>query len=186
MGGNTDQLLAELVVGLTSQGAQVIPLTLRDLEIADCTGCQTCHEEDRCQHDDGMTGVRSALVGATAVVFASPLYWCEVTGRMKTCIDRLYYFHQPRHANLLQNKLALVLVPLGEENVFYETEALVTFFNRLLFSLNLQLVDMAFFPRLMTATDVVERPDYLVRARELGANLGASLADRVGQGRNED
>jgi multimeric flavodoxin WrbA len=38
------------------------------------------------------------------LILASPLYWCGVTGLMKTFLDRLFFYYHPRNKDLISGK----------------------------------------------------------------------------------
>jgi multimeric flavodoxin WrbA len=74
-------------------------VALADYRLETCRGCQACFAkgEEHCPlHDD-----RDLLIGkieaSDGVVFASPNYSFQVSGLMKTFLDRLgFVFHRPR------------------------------------------------------------------------------------------
>ena len=62
-------------------------------KIAGCLGCQYCFtHEGTCVQKDDMADVIESLKGADMVVFASPIYWFDITAQEKAAIDRLYAF----------------------------------------------------------------------------------------------
>ncbi|MCP4725149.1 MAG: flavodoxin family protein [bacterium] len=172
-GGNTDRILGRMIEGI--KGSVVDHAVLRELEINNCIGCAKCREESVCSFEDDMTGLRKSIEDSDILVFASPVYWCDVTGLMKTFIDRLYYYHHPKNTHLISDKKGLVISPLGETKVFYETEILVSFYNRLLFSLSIELIDMQFYPGLMEKEDLDSYPDFLEKAYKTGESLVSHL-----------
>jgi multimeric flavodoxin WrbA/putative sterol carrier protein len=97
--GNTSQMVAMLREGLNSQGCDLDELFLNRHHIEYCTGCALCLEKGACWiRDDHKTLVEQALA-ADAVILASPVYFFNVTGQMKTFLDRcLGYGHRPRAA----------------------------------------------------------------------------------------
>ncbi|UCD94434.1 MAG: flavodoxin family protein, partial [Candidatus Zixiibacteriota bacterium] len=78
-GGNTDTLLAKFREGMKGSGREVNEARLRDLEISNCIGCCQCLKEKSCHFEDDMTNLRKSLIATDVIVFASPIYWCEVT-----------------------------------------------------------------------------------------------------------
>lgn len=72
---------------------------LKDANLAPCRGCFLCLQrgEEYCPVKDDATELERKMKGADGVVFASPVYGMQVTGLMKTFIDRhSYIFHRPR------------------------------------------------------------------------------------------
>jgi multimeric flavodoxin WrbA len=170
-GGNTDTLLSKFCQGMKDSGREVNDVRLRDLEISDCVGCCQCLKEKTCHFEDDMTDLRQSLIATNVIVFASPIYWCEVTGLMKTFIDRLYFFHHQVNRDMISGKKALIFTTLGEKEAGYESEVLVEFYRRFLGSLDIEIIEMLFFADLMEKDAVTARPDYLERAYTTGKRL---------------
>ncbi len=77
--------------GAKQAGANVEYFKLKDLEIKECTGCYTCWTKTpgECIYKDDMAMLRKKYREADLVIFASPLFIFNVTGIMKTFMDRL-------------------------------------------------------------------------------------------------
>ncbi|MDD1695607.1 MAG: flavodoxin family protein [Methanoregula sp.] len=86
---------------------------LKDARIEPCKGCFVCfpHGEDKCPNrDDDVHVIEQKMLDADGVIFASPVYSSNVTGQMKTFIDRISYTgHRPRFFG----KKAFFLVTTG-------------------------------------------------------------------------
>ena len=105
-GGNTDLLLAEVLKGAASSGAEVKTIILDDLKIVPCQHCDACLEAGNCRVQDDMQMVYRELEQADRVVLASPIQFMTVTAQMKVMIDRC----QSRWAR----KYVLKMPPLGK------------------------------------------------------------------------
>ena len=83
--------------GAKSAGAEIEYIKLKDMKINSCTGCYTCWTKTpgECIFQDDMTDLRLKFRKADLVVFASPLYIFNVTGIMKTFLDRLLPIIKP-------------------------------------------------------------------------------------------
>jgi multimeric flavodoxin WrbA len=173
--GNTDVLLQKLADGAEAAGGHCNYLWLRRLRISDCIGCYTCNETNICSIDDGMTFARSQLELADLIVFGSPVYWCSVTGLMKTFVDRLYYYHGCENGGLLSGKSAVILATVGEiDNTDHETELFFEYFRRALSSLRINILDELSFPAIMEIGAVFNHPDYLRKAFKAGKKATAN------------
>ena len=106
-GGNTDLLLAELMRGATSKGAEVKTIVLNDLNITPCQHCDACLNKGVCRIDDDMQMVYRELEQADCIILASPIQFSGVTAQMKIMIDRLQ--------SLWVKKYILKIPPLGDE-----------------------------------------------------------------------
>lgn len=169
--GNTDAIVKKFVGGVQAAGLDVQSATLRELNISDCIGCCKCLKESNCNFRDDMTHLRDAIVKSEILVFASPLYFCEVTGLMKNFLDRLYFFYHDVNKHLVSGKRALIITTLGEKETDYETVVLEEFYKRFLRTLDLTLLDMVYFADLMEKDAINQKPEYLERIFNIGKNL---------------
>ncbi len=87
-GGNTDLLLAELIKGAASKGAETKIIVLNDLNITPCQHCDACLKEGKCRIQDDMQMIYDELEQADRIVLASPIQFMGVTAQMKAMIDR--------------------------------------------------------------------------------------------------
>ncbi len=94
--------------GAIEAGANVEYIKLSKMNIKDCSGCYTCWTKTpgECIYKDDMTELRKKYREADLVVFSSPLYIFNVTGTMKTFMDRLLPIMEPymlsdEHGNTL-------------------------------------------------------------------------------------
>jgi multimeric flavodoxin WrbA len=74
-------------------------VALGDYRLDTCRGCLSCFEkgEERCPLRDDRDALIAKIEASDGVVFASPNYSFQVSGLMKTFLDRLgFVFHRPR------------------------------------------------------------------------------------------
>ena len=106
-GGNTDCLLAEVMRGAASRGAEIKTLRICQMNIAPCRHCDGCLAAGECTIEDDMQSIYKELAAADRIVLASPLYFMGVTAQLKAMIDRCQA--------LWARKYILKLPPLGEQ-----------------------------------------------------------------------
>lgn len=86
------------------------------MDIHPCMGCMACKKKsDGCiQHDD-MEEIYPAVRDADVLVFATPMYWWNVSGPLKTAIDRLFAlpFNIRRGGFALKGKRLRMLLTSG-------------------------------------------------------------------------
>ena len=87
-GGNSDLLADAFQSGALEAGHTVEKVCLRDREIRFCQGCLTCQKTKRCIIRDDMDSILEKMCGADVIVFATPIYFYEMSGQMKTLLDR--------------------------------------------------------------------------------------------------
>jgi multimeric flavodoxin WrbA len=169
--GNTDILINKIIEGSVGTGVDITLINLRDKKISDCIGCYQCLKESKCSSHDDMTGIRDEIHKAELMIFASPLYWCGVTGLMKIFIDRLFFYYHPQNRNLISGKKAIIVVPMNQRDVTHESKILVEFYNRLFNCLGVKIVDMFFFSDIMEKGAIMDKLECLDRAYSVGKKL---------------
>ena len=122
-----------------------------------------------------MTERRDMVIKSDVLVFASPIYWCEVTGLMKTFIDRLYFFHHEENKHLIAGKKALMITTLGEKDAAYESEILTEFYKRCMHSLKIDILNMIYYPDLMEKDAFANKPEYSTAAYNTGKAIAGSV-----------
>jgi multimeric flavodoxin WrbA/putative sterol carrier protein len=87
----TTFMVNNFIEGAKQAGANVEYFKLKNYDIKECTGCYTCWTKTpgECFFKDDMIMFLKKYREADLVVFASPLYIFNVTGILKTFMDRL-------------------------------------------------------------------------------------------------
>lgn len=94
--GNTATLLNKVLEGASSQEATTELINLYDLNFKGCVSCFACKLKGgksygKCAYQDELTPVLDKIERADAVVLGSPIYFSEVTGEMRSFIERLVF-----------------------------------------------------------------------------------------------
>ena len=71
-------------------------LYLSSLNINYCDGCLLCEDEGICPIDDDLETIKNSMLAADTIIFAVPVYFDNVPGKVKSLIDR---------SNLFMNEL---------------------------------------------------------------------------------
>lgn len=87
-GGNSDALADAFAKGVIEAGKQVEKINLYDKTIGFCKGCLACQKTGRCVISDDADRVAQMMLTADVIVFATPIYYYEMCGQMKTMLDR--------------------------------------------------------------------------------------------------
>ena len=85
---NSEILAHETERGAKDAGHQVEFVSLKDKEIKFCKGCLACQKLGKCVINDDANEITSKMKEADVIVWATPIYYYEMTGQMKTLIDR--------------------------------------------------------------------------------------------------
>lgn len=85
---NTEKLAQSFVKGAQEAGHEVELIRLANRTIQFCRGCLSCQKTLRCLIKDDMADILEQMRHADVVVFATPIYYYEMSGLMKTFLDR--------------------------------------------------------------------------------------------------
>ncbi|MBT9172274.1 MAG: 2-amino-4-deoxychorismate dehydrogenase [Syntrophomonadaceae bacterium] len=114
-GKNTSRMLQTVLREAASLGAETELVELTDYEIKECISCNKCLRRPECViTDDGMNVLYGKLLRADGIVIGSPVYFGNVSGRLKDFIDRSRPLHMV--TNALDGKAGAAVVHAGLRN----------------------------------------------------------------------
>lgn len=92
---NTGMLLDKALAGAVSQGAEVERVDLYQLQFKGCVSCFYCKRKDKehgtCAMHDELSPVLEKMKAADAIIFASPIYFMNITSGMSACLERFLF-----------------------------------------------------------------------------------------------
>ena len=88
-GSNSDMLADQFVEGAKAAGHEVEKISLVGKEIQFCKGCLGCQKLGRCVINDDVNDIMAKVLQADDICWATPIYYYEMSGQMKTLIDRM-------------------------------------------------------------------------------------------------
>lgn len=90
--GNTSALVAEFTKGAEEAGNTVTEFFLDKMDIHGCKGCFGGHSsrECPCVQKDDMDEIYPVVRESDVIVLASPLYYWNMSGQIRTAVDRLF------------------------------------------------------------------------------------------------
>lgn len=160
-----------LIDGAESAGHSAHKANIRAMNIKPCVGCYQCAagKGDPCVQKDDMKEIYAGLEKADVVVFASPLYWWQLTAQMKTVIDRLFAVAAANGMHIPKKEVALLI---AAEDAREENFAQIVPYYQTCLVKNLSWTDRG----MILAGGVnmpgdVEKTPFLKQAEELGASL---------------
>lgn len=117
--GNS-QLIARRIISVAEGlGAEARVFELYKLKYSGCVACLGCKKgADHCVLKDDLAEALEAVREADILLVATPVYFGQVTGPMKSAIDRMYSFLNPSY---LQGHDATRLAP-GKKCAFIITQ----------------------------------------------------------------
>ena len=95
---NTAQMLTHALSGAESKGAETRLIHLYELNFKGCISCFSCKKKEgksygKCAVKDDLTPIFDEIRESDALVLGSPIYFGEVTGAMRSFMERLWFAH---------------------------------------------------------------------------------------------
>jgi multimeric flavodoxin WrbA len=92
---NTAAMIGKFAEGASQAGADVKVVRLYDLNYKGCISCLACKIKGRasnvCKFNDALTPILEEIAQADGLVLGSPIYFGDVTGQMRTFLERLAF-----------------------------------------------------------------------------------------------
>ena len=88
-GSNSHAMAEQFAAGAEAAGHTVELISLRGKEIKFCIGCLSCQKTGACVFKDDVPAIMDSVLNADVVCRATPIYYYEMSGQMKTLIDRM-------------------------------------------------------------------------------------------------
>lgn len=167
--GNTSSLADSFARGAESSGCEVKSFFLNDMKINGCRGCFGGHSsrECPCVQKDDMTEIYPEVRDADVVVLASPLYYWNISGQLKTAIDRLFALEEGDGQKLRGNGKSGILLMAAEGSGF---EDCISYFDHLMVHLQWENLGHVLAGGNLAVGDIAGKPE-LQQAYDLGASL---------------
>ena len=88
-GGSNSEILAhEAEKGAIAAGNEVEFINLKGKSIKFCIGCLACQKTHKCVQSDDMADLIVKVQNADVLILATPIYYYEMSGQLKTFLDR--------------------------------------------------------------------------------------------------
>ena len=88
-GSNSNMLADKFIEGALQAGHEVEKISLIGKDIRFCRGCLACQKLGKCVINDDVDAIMQKVLHADVIVWATPIYYFEMSGQMKVLIDRM-------------------------------------------------------------------------------------------------
>ncbi|MGN0953903.1 flavodoxin family protein [Dialister sp.] len=88
-GSNSEKLGDAFIRGAREAGHEVRKLRLAEKTIHFCRGCLSCQQTGKCVIRDDMEPILALLKEADVLALTTPIYYYEMSGLLKTFLDRV-------------------------------------------------------------------------------------------------
>jgi len=170
--GNSTILALKAAEGVNAAGGEADVVPIGNLKIAPCDACDSCRAkpEAGCVIKDDMQPLYQKIKDAQGIIFATPVYWFNVSAQMKLFIDRTYAI-QGKDYWAFTGKDVGVILTYEDEDVFVSggINALRSFQDIFAY-VKANLVGMV-YGRADKAGDVQTNEKLLQKAYDLGRKL---------------
>ena len=85
---NSEALADAFAEGAAAAGNMVEKISLRGKDIGFCRGCLACQTLGHCVIKDDAPEIVEKMLHTDVLVFATPIYYYEMSGQLKTLLDR--------------------------------------------------------------------------------------------------
>ena len=167
--GNTAGLTKAFAEGAESAGHKVTEFFLDSMNIRGCKGCFGGHSSKDCpcvQQDD-MNQIYPVAKECDIIVLASPLYYWNMSGQLRTAVDRLFALEEG-DGNLLRGHDRGAVLLMAAEGDNFEDVSL--YYDHLTEHLKWKNLGKVLCGGVGAVGDIKGRPE-LEEARKLGASL---------------
>ena len=111
LNGNSATIADYFLKHAQEKGGEIQAFALNKLKYSGCQACMACKtKQDKCAVNDELTEVLDAIRETDILLIATPIYFSEVTGQVKTFIDRTFsylvpdYMTNPKPSRLMPGK----------------------------------------------------------------------------------
>ncbi|MCX6654118.1 MAG: flavodoxin family protein [Candidatus Bathyarchaeota archaeon] len=93
--GNSTTLALRAAEGVRDGGGEASVQLIAHMNISPCSACDYCRSnpEAGCRNRDDMQPLYTKIREAQGILFATPIYWFNMSAQMKLLIDRTYAVH---------------------------------------------------------------------------------------------
>ena len=167
--GNTSMLVKAFAEGAERAGNTVTEFFLDSMLIHGCKGCFQGHsrQECPCVQKDDMIRIYPAVKESDVVVMATPLYYWNMSGQIRTAIDRLFALEEGDGNFLRGHGRAGALLMAAEGHGF---EDALAYYDHLMEHLQWKNLGHVLAGGNMNVGDIEGKPE-IRKAYELGNSI---------------
>lgn len=164
---NSEILAHETERGAKDAGHNVKFISLKDKKLEFCKGCLACQKLGKCIIDDDANAITEEIKNSDVIIWATPVYYYEMSGQMKTLIDRANSLFSTGH-----NFHEVYLITTSAENRKGIVQTVINGLNGWIACLNnVRLINYLEAGGLEGANEVTNNNEFLKQAYNMGKNI---------------
>jgi multimeric flavodoxin WrbA len=174
--GNSAFLLDRALESAVAVGAERLPVVyVNEMEFRGCQNCGGCAKTGVCTEKDDMTEVYPLLRQADIWLFATSIFFDNITGQLKTFFDRLYCLDKPPGSKLSGRRSGGFLIVYEDKPRRDYLQYTDIYLKYLSWFGDFVYTEALEGPGLADPSDAVRHPELAARAEALGARLVEKL-----------
>lgn len=164
-GGNCEAIINQL---LNEIDTEVSNYFLEDANINFCKACQSCQKGDCVQGDD-LNKAMDELIEADLLIFATPIYYGQMSAQAKTFVDRFYQISQNPNKSLDGTKVIIIATHANPSDIYVDY---VKGLSEMPFGyVGMDVIGTVIAKGAMGKGDEKELADAIAEAKKIGENL---------------
>lgn len=164
---NSEILAHETERGAKDAEHKVEFISLKDKKLEFCKGCLACQKIGKCVINDDANEITEKMKNSDVIVWATPVYYYEMAGQMKTLIDRANSLFATGH-----NFHEVYLITTSAENRKGIAQTVINGLNGWMACLNnVKLSDYVEAGGLEDANEANTNKKFLEQAYNMGKNI---------------
>lgn len=178
-GGNTDVLVDNILKTIENENIPTEKIYLFDYDIQSCIMCDGCKSEETpyCILDDDFNELIKYILNAEILILSTPVYWGNVSGKMKTFMERCYSLFDSEWINSkFEGKSSVIVVCCGGDDIPHETKSVLHSLEMILRMSQVTLLDKLLASANLKG-DIYKNESALKEAGEIGMKLVKVIND---------
>lgn len=170
--GNTAKIVNAICKSAKESNHDVNIYNLSNMNYTDCMACDACQsgKVKFCVIDDELTPLLSEIAKADCIILGTPIYMLQVSGITKNFLDRLRLFlTSDLTARYLPGKKYITVTSSGA--TAEEFSNVTTYLDKFFSYFSMESVGSIIAGNLREKDDIMEQPEILKKAEEMGRKL---------------
>lgn len=113
--GVTSELVNNEAKKVAKSGDKITTIYPSQMNINSCLGCDYCRKVEGCSQKDDMSKVFDEIYSADLIIMGTPIYFGEMSGQLKTLIDRLHPGYRKRGDSRFEGKKLIRVFAQGSK-----------------------------------------------------------------------
>lgn len=161
---NTYKMCESFAKGVNESNAEAEIINLYDIDFKGCRSCFACKLKNgknfgKCSYPDGLMPVLDKIAQSDGLVIASPIYFGDISGVMRSCLERLlfpFFEYKEGFPSIAPKKLKTAAIYTMNVNENMANDMYTGLFSRIE-----GFLEIAFSkPERICACDTCQFPDY--------------------------